>query len=269
MIEAPTIIMRNKMKKLISAILGVLAFGIVHADDHESNWLVEIGQGVSQTSHLCSFKGKATMADVDKLDSRINKWHENNGTKITRSRLEPLFVGNSSVPFDFVAVDWMTWETFGDAWDKFLASSEGQSIFAASNKILDCSRVTGTVYPVYRNDANATDDQGVVTINWCTKKEGVSEDALLSRHRSYRDTLTSESPVQWWGIGYPSTGARKGQFPGEFFHWNSYADMKGFAQSENNFANNEGWKGRQDYYNSYADCSGQVLMTHTILKRNQ
>ena len=42
------------MKKLISVILGVLTFGMVYADDHGSNWLVEIGEGVSQSSHLCS-----------------------------------------------------------------------------------------------------------------------------------------------------------------------------------------------------------------------
>ena len=46
MIEAPKIIMRNKMKKLISAILGVLAFGVIQADDHGAGWLVDIDEGV-------------------------------------------------------------------------------------------------------------------------------------------------------------------------------------------------------------------------------
>ena len=91
----------------------------------------------------------------------------------------------------------------------------------------------------------------------------------MARHRTYRDGLTDDAAMQWWGIGYPSAGARKGQFPGEFYHWNTYADMKAYAKAQNNLANNEGWRGRQDYYDSYADCSGELLMTHKIVKRNQ
>ncbi len=34
------------MKKLISAILGVLAFGVIQADDHGAGWLVDIDEGV-------------------------------------------------------------------------------------------------------------------------------------------------------------------------------------------------------------------------------
>ena len=98
MIEVPTIKMRNRMKKLISVILGVLTFGMVYADDHGSNWLVEIGEGVSQSSHLCSLKGKATLADVDKIDVKLHKWHDDNGVKIYRNRLEPLFTGASTIP---------------------------------------------------------------------------------------------------------------------------------------------------------------------------
>ena len=256
------------MKKLISVILGVLTFGMVYADDHGSNWLVEIGEGVSQSSHLCSLKGRATLADVDKIDVKLHKWHDDNGVKIYRNRLEPLFTGASTIPYDFVAVDWMTWETFGDGWDKFLTSSEGQSVFAAYNKIMDCTRVVGTIYPMFRKASARQDDQGVVTVNWCTRKDGVSQDSLIARHRTYRDGLTDDAAMQWWGIGYPSAGARKGQFPGEFYHWNTYADMKAYAQAENNMANNEGWRSRQDYYDSYADCSGALLMTHTVLKRN-
>ena len=60
------------MKKLISAILGVLAFGVIQADDHGSGWLVDIGEGVSQSSHLCTLKGKATLADVDKIDVKLH-----------------------------------------------------------------------------------------------------------------------------------------------------------------------------------------------------
>ena len=257
------------MGHLILLITSFLFFISANADDHSSKWLVEIGEGVSQSSHLCSLKGNATLADVDKIDTKLHKWHDDNGVNITRSRLIPLFAGRSSIPYDFISVDWMTWETFGEGWDKFLSSTEGQSIFAAYNKIMDCTRVAGTIFPMYRKASARDDDEGVMTINWCTRKEGVSQDSLTARHRSYRDSLTEDAAMQWWGIGYPSTGARKGQFPGEFYHWNTYADMKAFAKAENNFANNEGWRSRQDYYDSYADCSGQLLMSHSIVKRNR
>ena len=256
------------MRYLIILSITLLFSTLSSADNLDSKFLVDIGKGVSQSSHLCTLKGKATVDDVNRIDKKLHKWHDENGVNITRSRLEPLFVGASTMSYDFIAVDWMTWETFGEAWDKFMSSSSGQSIFAEYNKIMDCSRVVGSMYPMFRNASAYTDNQGVVTINWCTRKESVSQDALIARHRNYRDGLNADSPIQYWGIGYPSAGARKGQFPGEFFHWNGYADMKDYAAAENNQANNEGWRGRADYYASYADCSGPLLMTHTILKRN-
>ena len=179
------------MKKLISAILGVLAPGVIQADDHGSGWLVDIGQGVSQSSHLCTLKGKATdLADVDKIDVKLHKWHDDNGVNIYQEPWKSRFsTGASTIPYDFIAVDWMTWETFGDGWDKFLTSSEGQSVFAAYNKIMDCTRVVGTIYPMFRKASARQDDQGVVTVNWCTRKDGVSQDSLIARHRTYRDGL--------------------------------------------------------------------------------
>ena len=85
------------MRKLISAILGVLTFGLVYADDHGSNWLVEIGEGVSQSSHLCSLKGKATLADVDKIDAKLHKWHDDNGKLHTFHIPNSYYVPSSTI----------------------------------------------------------------------------------------------------------------------------------------------------------------------------
>ena len=70
------------------------------------------------------------------------------------------------------------------------------------------------IYPMFRKASAKQDDQGVVTVNWCTRKDGVSQDSLMARHRTYSDGLTDDAAMLWWGIGYPSAGPRKGQLPG-------------------------------------------------------
>jgi|TARA_B100001964_G_C14201328_1_gene585951 hypothetical protein len=255
------------MKRIAILTAGLLLSALGSADNQGSGYLVEIGEGLSQSSHLCKLKGKATLSDVDKIDAKLHKWQDDNGVDVIRSRLTPLFVGASTIPYDFIAVDWMTWDNFGGGWDKFMSSSKGQAIFAEYNKIMDCTRVLGSVFPIMRKPAITTDNESIVTVNWCTKKDGVSQDSLSARHRDYRDRMSSTTSIQWWGIGYPSAGARKGQFPGEFYHWVDYPDMKAYAQEQNRIANNEGWKGRRDYYDSYVDCSGEILMTNTVVRR--
>ena len=61
------------MGHLILLITSFLFLITANADDHSSKWLVEIGEGVSQSSHLCSLKGNATLADVDKIDTKLHK----------------------------------------------------------------------------------------------------------------------------------------------------------------------------------------------------
>ena len=55
-----------------------------------------------------------------------------------------------------------------------------------------------------------------MTVNWCTRKDGVSQDSLIARHRTYRDGLTDDAAMQWWGIGYPSAGHGKVNFQASF-----------------------------------------------------
>ena len=43
--------------------------------------------------------------------------------------------------------------------------------------------------------------------------------------------------------------------------------MSAYAKAQDRMANEEGWRSRQDYYDSYADCSGEILMNHTVVKR--
>ena len=255
------------MKGLTTLVALLFFASAAIGDDHESGYLVEIGEGLSLSSHICKLQGRATLADVDKIDVRLHKWQDANGLEVVRSRLEPLFVGPPTMDYDYIAVDWMTWDSFGKGWDAFMSSKEGQDIFADYNKIMECSRMVGSIYPMMRKPTVTTDDYSIVTINWCSRKEGVSQDALISKHRDYRDKTAETTTAQWWGIGYPSAGAREGAFPGEFYHWVTYSDMSAYAEAQDRMANEEGWRSRQDYYDSYADCSGEILMNHTVVKR--
>ena len=80
------------MKGLTTLVALLFFASAAIGDDHESGYLVEIGEGLSQSSHIYKLQGRATLADVDKIDLRLHKWQDANGLEVVRSRLEPLFV---------------------------------------------------------------------------------------------------------------------------------------------------------------------------------
>ena len=104
-----------------------------------------------------------------------------------------------------------------------------------------------------------------MAFNWCTRNEGVSTDQLIEKHRQIASTWNTDSPIKAWTIMYPGLGSRN--TPGEFAHLLSFEDASGLMAWQNATANDEGWRRRQDYETSYADCIGENVYYVEVLNR--
>ena len=67
-----------------------------------------------------------------------------------------------------------------------------------------------------------------------------------------------------WALMFPHTGGADS--PGEFAHLAIYPDIESFMKRRKMEANG-GWRGLREYYQTYADCSGEQLMSETVMLR--
>jgi hypothetical protein len=259
------------MKKIITLFLfylGLQASSNAFADDHsEGNWIVDVGEGVAQMAHICALKSEATMNDISKIDEKLHKFLDDENIRGFRQILVPLMAVGAT--YDYIAFDFMDWEELGKNWDQYLGSKTGGVIASEYDKVEDCDALVATVFPLLRRPEISSDDSRIVTVEWCTRKDGVSADQLSAKHRAIAAENVDNELVGWWGVGYPMAGVRDGVFPGDFYHLVNYTDMKTFAATKNAIANEEGWKARADYYASYADCTGEHVMIGETVRAYQ
>ena len=123
-----------------------------------------------------------------------------------------------------------------------------------------CNRSMHRYYHQYTKYSE--DTSRVLSINWCSKKEAVSMESLMAKHLSF--TNPPNPHTLHWGIAAPAWGVRSGDIQGEFAHFVGYADMKAALADQKDIATEGGWKQRRDYFNSYADCSGENLRKFDI-----
>ena len=259
------------MKKIITLFLfylGLQASSSAFADDHlEGNWIVDIGEGVAHMAHICTLKSDATMNDISKIDKKLHKFMDDENIRGFRQILLPLMAIGAT--YDYIAFDFMDWEELGNEWDLYLGSKTGSAIASEYDKVEDCDALVSAVFPLLRRPEISSEESRVVTVQWCTRKDGVSADQLSSKHRAIAAENIDNELVGWWGVGYPMAGVRDGVFPGDFYHLVNYADMKTFAAAKNAIANEEGWRARADYYASYANCTGEHVMIGETVRAYQ
>ena len=109
-----------------------------------------------------------------------------------------------------------------------------------------------------------TDNNRVVTWNWCTRKEGVSWDQLNAKHRSAAASTDYDPTSIGWAAFYPHLGGANA--PGEFAHVVIYPNVEALMERGARYAQG-GWRALDDYYTSYADCSGESARLETVMYR--
>ena len=97
----------------------------------------------------------------------------------------------------------------------------------------------------------------------CKAKVGFEQ--LSEKHAEYVAEI-SEDPngLIGWALMFPHTGAADA--PGDFAHLAIYPDLESFMARRAMEAQG-GWRGLREYYQNYADCSGEQLNTETVLHR--
>ncbi|MDC0213997.1 hypothetical protein OAL14_04225 [Gammaproteobacteria bacterium] len=256
--------MSSKIIILIVLIICFYSAGLLATDHAESRQpLTDIGEAFPLYSSVCSFVGDSDFGQVDKAEKVLDEWFDESGTEIFRSRLVPLFRTGAKT-YDYINLEADTFETFGKDWSRWTQQAKAKAISEVLDSVSDCQSGVSAMYPMYRNDKQVNViDERIVVVNWCSRKSGLSADQMIAKHREFRNSI-AEPEFIFWGIAHPILGFKKGDFPGDFYHLMVYPDMEALARRENISANEEGWRSEADYYDNFADCSGEIVFTESV-----
>jgi len=241
----------------------------VFADGHGSKAVagMDLSKSNSLQMQLCSLKpGKTMKAYEASFDAYVD-WSKSQGVEAFALRLAPIYVRQPNNQPGFEWIDFLAapFEVNGEGWDKWLTTKEGQALSKKGQAIADCRVSLNPLRTLYADKAITAEDTRVVTMDWCTRLPGVSYDQLQAKHSSMLENRAEDSPVRAWSIVYTGLGMRNA--PGEYMHLLSFSDHAGLSAYMNNYANNDGWRQREDYQKSYASCTGQNAYFATVINR--
>ena len=139
-------------KTLLAMLMTTLLAFQVKAEDNKATWLVDIGDAVSLTAHICTLKNDAAMKDIARIDNKLHKFMDDNDIRGMRQILAPLFAAGTS--YDYIAFDFMTWAQFGKNWDLALKTKVGNGLMADYAEVEDCDAMIASVFPLMRKESN-------------------------------------------------------------------------------------------------------------------
>lgn len=251
---------------LIPLLISCLAF----ADAHEAQSISDLETPQAIQIQLCNLNEGKTLAQYDKLNSDYFSWSEKNNVSTNFIRHTPLFThSNASNPgYDYIEYLIGPHEVLAENWDKWMNTKEGQKLNARWQDIATCHVKLGTLYMRWVNEeANAADDNRIVTMDWCTRKDSVSWDQLTAKHDQIEASYPEGVQNIVWAMMFPQIGSADA--PGDFAHVNVYPDMQAFMKRHKWLSHDSGWKLRDDYTSSYADCRGDEAFVEDVLYRVQ
>ena len=262
-----------KMKQLIASsvwtlLLTMCAGSFALANDHMID-NINVSQPFNVQANLCKLNPGVSLEDYQAMIDDYLAWAEKNEIDPVLVRQFPLFSHQNLArpwPYDFVEFLVSDYQRWGAAWDSWLTSEEGMALNDRWQSLAVCHVKQAHASMLYADQkAMAEDDERYVTWNWCTRKEGVTVEELSAKHREYaQDMQTDSGGIIGWLVMLPHAGGADS--PGEFAHVAVYPDMESFMTRRSMLANG-GWRVTRDYFNLYADCTGEMLNTETVLHR--
>ena len=259
------------MRKMSQIVLGsILTFGSagVLADDHEMfAGDMDPAEPMSVQAQICNLNDGVSLSDYNKVTEQYKKWAKKNDAEVALFRQFPMMTHNNPsnpYPADFVEFLVTDFENAGTSWDKWMTTKGGQKLAAEWQAVGTCHIKMGALFTQWADvEAINTDNDRIVTWNWCTRRDGVTHDDLNKAHTAF----VEENPEGLGNIGwftlYPNIGGADAA--GEFAHIVVYPNMEGLMEHQEWFAKG-GWRGRMDYY-QMADCTGEAVMTEQVLGR--
>jgi len=251
----------NLKLSLILFVIALISSAALRADDKQSSALNMMSNGTVEAAQLstCTLNPGKTLEDVNNLLPMIKNVHDEIGLDAFFGLMTPLFV-SPSTSVDFILADFAPFEKLSSAWDNYLVSKSGSKLQASLDEIATCDRSLHRYYHQYTKFSN--DKSRVLSMNWCSKKESVSTEHLMAKHRSLADS--SDVRFLHWGIAVPAWGLRQDDIPGDYAHFIGYPDMKEALAGQQDTATKGGWKNREEYLSYFADCSGENLWRFDI-----
>lgn len=256
--------------KLILILAGLLLGTAVSTADAATTQYsgINLEQGNALQMQLCTLNPGKSMANYERVFNDYIEWSKENEVEVFVMRAVPTMLGASQdgPQFDFIDMLIGPFENTGSGWTKWLTDEDGQKLNSQWQDVASCRVSINAAFIVHLDQAalSATDERMMV-FNWCSRKEDVSTDQLIAKHQQLAAGMTDASPIKAWTIMYPGLGSRG--TPGEFAHLLSFADANGLMAWQNALANEEGWRLRQDYETSYADCIGDNVYHARVLNR--
>jgi hypothetical protein len=261
--------MIKRIGSLIS-LIPLLISSLASADAHETQSISDLETPQAIQIQLCNLNEGKTLAQYDKLNSDYFSWSKKNNVSTNFIRHTPLFThSNASNPgYDYIEYLIGPHEVLAENWDKWMNTKEGQKLNARWQDIATCHVKLGTLYMRWVNEeANAADDNRIVTMDWCTRKDTVSWDQLTAKHDQIEASYPEGVQNIVWAMMFPQIGSADA--PGDFAHVNVYPDMQAFMKRHKWLSHDSGWKLRDDYTSSYADCRGDEAFVEDVLYRVQ
>lgn len=225
---------------------------------------LDLSKGNALQMQLCSLKPGKSMKAYEAMFDDYLEWAVENDQESWALRLTPVFAApGPNASFEWIEIMASPFEKWGAGWDKWLGTKEGSRLNDQWQELADCRVAVHQMFNLYIDRDGLADDSRVITMDWCTRNEGVTYDQLNERHRAAAANM-DDSPVVAWNIIYPGVGARN--VPGEFLHMMSYKNHQGLMLSRDAFANAGGWQRREAYETSYATCTGTNVYQAKVLQ---
>ena len=249
-------------------LLAVFANPAAQADDHMID-NINVQQPFNIQANLCKLNAGVDLDDYQEMIDDYFEWAKENDVDPVFVRQFPLFSHQNLSrpwPYDFVEFLVSDYQRWGKAWDLWLTSQDGMALNERWQSLAMCHVKQAHAFMLYADQEQmATDDERYVTWNWCTRKEGVTFEEISAKHAEYAIDMKEYScGIIVWLVMLTHTGGADAA--GEFAHVAIYPDMESFMARRSMQANG-GWKVTRDYFNLYADCTGEMLNTEAVLHR--
>lgn len=246
-------------------VISILAIYLPTSWGEGSPGKLDLSKGNALQMQLCSLKpGKSMKAYEDMFDDYLT-WAVENDQEPWAFRLKPVFKSSGqAASFEWIEIMASPFEKWGIGWDKWLGTKDGSRLNEQWQELANCQVAVHQVFNLYIDRERLSDDSRVITMNWCTRNEGVTFQQLSAQHRRAAASMNMDnSQVVAWNIVYPGLGARN--TPGQFLHMMSYANHRDLMLSRDTFANGGGWQRRAAYEASYATCTGSNVYQAEVL----
>jgi len=211
---------------------------------------------------VCTLRDGKSMASVDRLNAKIASVFTEINAQGSVLRMTPFFShGTPANPgSDFIDLLVGPMDELGVIWTDFLASDGGPKVYGEFQSAAKChNKLAFGVPKLTKVDEMMSTDDRIITLNWCTPKEGVSMAQLRAKHASWLAANKDSFKAASWSVLVPRQGA--GAFHGSYAHMNVFTSLEQMFANEEWIANGGGNEGLSDYYSAYADCGGDVSYT--------